>query len=195
MHCLWLPGNERKKACIFGIFKTKMLDFNRISYGLSVYQRTYGFDARSSGQMVSNLPSIICNTRILILLCFSKKPVGVKFNRSGGSFTPYFKHIVRHICKFFLYFKTLPVICRTFFDLVFSSLTPVDDFRFALFHSTDPFCHLYPFSASDFRFGFIMAFLRVYYLREPRKSALWQILDRHYEDFERNCNEKFEKRY
>mgnify|MGYP006284789799 CR=1 FL=1 len=54
--------------------------------------------------------------------------------------------------------------------------------------------HLYPFS-SDFRFGFIMAFLRVYHPREPKKSPLWQILDKHYEKFERSYEEKFESQY
>jgi hypothetical protein len=40
-----------------------------------------------------------------------------------------------------------------------------------------------------------MSILRVYHQREPKKSALWNILDRHYEDFEKNYSEKFEKKY
>ncbi|MBU2509958.1 transposase zinc-binding domain-containing protein [bacterium] len=40
-----------------------------------------------------------------------------------------------------------------------------------------------------------MAFLRVYHPREPKKSPLWQILDKHYEQFERSYEEKFEKQY
>jgi len=40
-----------------------------------------------------------------------------------------------------------------------------------------------------------MSILRVYHPREPKKSALWQILDRHFEEFERNYSEKFEKKY
>ncbi len=36
----------------------------------------------------------------------------------------------------------------------------------------------------------------VYIIRESlKKSALWQILDKHYEEFERNYSEKFEKQY
>jgi hypothetical protein len=44
-------------------------------------------------------------------------------------------------------------------------------------------------------FRYIMSILRVYHPREPKKSTLWNILDRHYEDFERNYSEKFEKQY
>ncbi|MBU2511980.1 transposase zinc-binding domain-containing protein [bacterium] len=40
-----------------------------------------------------------------------------------------------------------------------------------------------------------MAFLRVYHPREPKKSSLWQILDKHYEAFERSYEEKFERKY
>ena len=40
-----------------------------------------------------------------------------------------------------------------------------------------------------------MAILSVYHPREPKASPLWQIFNRHYEDFERNYPEKFEKRY
>ena len=31
--------------------------------------------------------------------------------------------------------------------------------------------------------------------REPKASLLWQIFDKHYDNFERNYPEKFEKRY
>ena len=40
-----------------------------------------------------------------------------------------------------------------------------------------------------------MAILSVYHPRDPKASPLWQIFDRHYEDFERNYPERFEKRY
>ncbi len=41
----------------------------------------------------------------------------------------------------------------------------------------------------------IMSILRVYHPREPKESVLWQILNRHYEDFEKSYEEKFEKKY
>ncbi len=44
-------------------------------------------------------------------------------------------------------------------------------------------------------FGFVMSFLRVYHPREPKKSPLWQILDKHYDQFERSYEEKFESQY
>ena len=40
-----------------------------------------------------------------------------------------------------------------------------------------------------------MSVLRVYHPREPKKSPLWQILNRHYEDFEKSYDERFEKKY
>lgn len=40
-----------------------------------------------------------------------------------------------------------------------------------------------------------MTILSVYHPREPKASPLWQIFDKHYEDFERSYPEKFEKRY
>jgi len=41
----------------------------------------------------------------------------------------------------------------------------------------------------------IVAILSVYYPRNPKASPLWRIFDRHYDDFEKNYAEKFEKRY
>lgn len=38
-----------------------------------------------------------------------------------------------------------------------------------------------------------MAVLSVYHPRDPKASPLWQIFDRHYNDFEKNYAEKFEK--
>ncbi len=43
--------------------------------------------------------------------------------------------------------------------------------------------------------GLIMAILGVYHPRDPKASPLWQIFSRHYESFERNYPEKFEKRH
>lgn len=40
-----------------------------------------------------------------------------------------------------------------------------------------------------------MSVLRVYHPREPKKSPLWQILNRHYEDFEKSYDERFEKKF
>ncbi len=39
--------------------------------------------------------------------------------------------------------------------------------------------------------GIIVSALRVYHPREPKKSPLWQILNRYYEDFEKSYDERF----
>ncbi len=36
---------------------------------------------------------------------------------------------------------------------------------------------------------------RIFHPRNPKASPLWQIFDRHYDDFEKNYTEKFEKKY
>ena len=40
-----------------------------------------------------------------------------------------------------------------------------------------------------------MAVLSIYHPRDPKASPLWRIFDRHYEDFEKNYQERFEKKY
>ncbi len=40
-----------------------------------------------------------------------------------------------------------------------------------------------------------MTILSVYHPRDPKASPLWQILDRHYDDYEKSYPEKFEKKY
>lgn len=40
-----------------------------------------------------------------------------------------------------------------------------------------------------------MAILSIYHPRDPKASPLWQIFDRHFDDFEKSYQEKFEKRY
>ncbi|MEE8415252.1 MAG: transposase [Desulfobacterales bacterium] len=40
-----------------------------------------------------------------------------------------------------------------------------------------------------------MAILSVYHPRDPKASSLWQIFNRHYDDFEKSYSEKFEKKY
>jgi len=40
-----------------------------------------------------------------------------------------------------------------------------------------------------------MTILSIYHPRDPKASPLWQILDRHYDDFEKSYPEKFEKKY
>lgn len=56
--------------------------------------------------------------------------------------------------------------------------------------------HLYSFFHYSIPlYNGLMAFLRVYHPRDPKRSPLWQILDRHFEIFERIYEERFEKRY
>ena len=43
--------------------------------------------------------------------------------------------------------------------------------------------------------GLIMTILSVYHPRDPKASPLWQIFSHHYDDFEKNYAEKFEKQY
>ena len=41
----------------------------------------------------------------------------------------------------------------------------------------------------------IMAILSVYHPRDSKVSHLWQIFNRHYDDFEKSYAEKFEKKF